>query len=160
MTTPYNSERAEATTPNYRGRAGKRPDGRTAPALLAPVGTQRGIRPPRRGRESFLGEELILFRDGNGGLGLWFAYPLCCQSPATTLYYGRSKPRYPAPCLLYHGWLFRRPKATVSNAGWRHPSEPTASCQKVRPTLVSGRKRYVLSSLSRSAGEKPVLPRY
>ena len=48
-----------------------------------------------------LGEDLILFRDGQGRPGL--VYPRCCHR-GTTLYYGKVEDRGIRCC--YHGWLF------------------------------------------------------
>jgi phenylpropionate dioxygenase-like ring-hydroxylating dioxygenase large terminal subunit len=48
-----------------------------------------------------LGEDLILFRDGNGNVGL--VHPRCCHR-GTTLYYGKVENEGIRCC--YHGWLF------------------------------------------------------
>lgn len=48
-----------------------------------------------------LGEDLVLFRDGNGRPGL--LYPRCCHR-GTTLYYGRVEDA--GLRCSYHGWLF------------------------------------------------------
>jgi len=48
-----------------------------------------------------LGEDLILFRDGEGRPGL--LYPRCCHR-GTTLYYGKVEASGIRCC--YHGWLF------------------------------------------------------
>jgi len=48
-----------------------------------------------------LGEDLILFRDGQGRAGL--VYPRCCHR-GTTLYYGKVEATGIRCC--YHGWLF------------------------------------------------------
>jgi len=48
-----------------------------------------------------LGEDLVLFRDGRGQMGLVEAR--CCHR-GTTLYYGRVEERGIRCC--YHGWLF------------------------------------------------------
>ncbi len=48
-----------------------------------------------------LGEDLILFRDGEGRPGL--VYPRCCHR-GTTLYYGKVEATGIRCC--YHGWLF------------------------------------------------------
>ena len=54
---------------------------------------------PRRVR--ILGEDLILFRDGQGRAGLLHAR--CCHR-GTTLYYGKVEQNGIRCC--YHGWLF------------------------------------------------------
>jgi len=54
---------------------------------------------PRKVR--VLGEDLILFRDGQGRPGL--VHPLCAHRGAS-LYYGRIEPEGIRCC--YHGWMF------------------------------------------------------
>ena len=48
-----------------------------------------------------LGEDLVLFRDGQGRVGLLDAH---CAHRGTSLYYGRIEPEGIRCC--YHGWLF------------------------------------------------------
>jgi nitrite reductase/ring-hydroxylating ferredoxin subunit len=55
----------------------------------------------RARRVRILGEDLILFRDGQGTTGL--VYPRCCHR-GTDLYYGKVEQEGIRCC--YHGWLF------------------------------------------------------
>ena len=101
-----------------------------------------------------LGEELILFRDGQGRPGL--VYPRCCHR-GTTLYYGKVEERGIRCC--YHGWLF-----DVEGKCLEMPCEPNptgAQCQRVRQPWYPAEDRYglVFAYLGPPA-RKPLLPRY
>jgi phenylpropionate dioxygenase-like ring-hydroxylating dioxygenase large terminal subunit len=101
-----------------------------------------------------LGEELILFRDGQGRPGL--VYPRCCHR-GTTLYYGKIEERGIRCC--YHGWLF-----DVEGQCLEMPAEPDpagAQCQRVRQPWYPVEERYGLVFAYLGPPEKkPVLPRY
>lgn len=101
-----------------------------------------------------LGEELILFRDGQGRAGL--IYPRCCHR-GTTLYYGKIEERGIRCC--YHGWLF-----DVEGHCLEMPCEPNptgAQCQRVRQPWYPVEERYGLVFAYLGPPEKkPVLPRY
>lgn len=101
-----------------------------------------------------LGEELILFRDGQGRAGL--VYPRCCHR-GTTLYYGKVEERGIRCC--YHGWLF-----DVEGRCLEMPCEPNptgAQCQRVRQPWYPVEERYGLVFAYLGPPErKPVLPRY
>jgi phenylpropionate dioxygenase-like ring-hydroxylating dioxygenase large terminal subunit len=101
-----------------------------------------------------LGEELILFRDGQGRPGL--VYPRCCHR-GTTLYYGKIEERGIRCC--YHGWLF-----DVEGHCLEMPCEPNPSgpqCQRVRQPWYPAEERYGLVFAYLGPPEKkPVLPRY
>jgi phenylpropionate dioxygenase-like ring-hydroxylating dioxygenase large terminal subunit len=101
-----------------------------------------------------LGEELILFRDGQGRPGL--VYPRCCHR-GTTLYYGKIEERGIRCC--YHGWLF-----DVEGQCLEMPAEPEpagAQCQRVRQPWYPAQERYGLVFAYLGPPEKkPVLPRY
>lgn len=101
-----------------------------------------------------LGEELILFRDGEGRPGL--VYPRCCHR-GTTLYYGKVEERGIRCC--YHGWLF-----DVEGKCLEMPCEPTptgAQCSRVRQPWYPVEERYGLVFAYLGPPEKkPVLPRY
>lgn len=101
-----------------------------------------------------LGEELILFRDGQGRPGL--VYPRCCHR-GTTLYYGKIEERGIRCC--YHGWLF-----DVEGHCLEMPCEPNPSgpqCQRVRQPWYPVEERYGLVFAYLGPPEKkPVLPRY
>ncbi len=101
-----------------------------------------------------LGEELILFRDGQGQAGL--VYPRCCHR-GTTLYYGKVEERGIRCC--YHGWLF-----DVEGRCLEMPCEPNptgAQCQRVRQPWYPVEERYGLVFAYLGPPErKPLLPRY
>jgi phenylpropionate dioxygenase-like ring-hydroxylating dioxygenase large terminal subunit len=101
-----------------------------------------------------LGEELILFRDGQGRAGL--VYPRCCHR-GTTLYYGKIEERGIRCC--YHGWLF-----DVEGRCLEMPAEPEPAgvqCQRVRQPWYPAQERYGLVFAYLGPPEKkPVLPRY
>jgi phenylpropionate dioxygenase-like ring-hydroxylating dioxygenase large terminal subunit len=101
-----------------------------------------------------LGEELILFRDGQGRAGL--VYPRCCHR-GTTLYYGKVEERGIRCC--YHGWLF-----DVEGRCLEMPCEPHptgAQCQRVRQPWYPVEERYGLVFAYLGPPEKkPVLPSY
>ena len=101
-----------------------------------------------------LGEELILFRDGQGRPGL--VYPRCCHR-GTTLYYGKVEERGIRCC--YHGWLF-----DVEGRCLEMPCEPNPTgpqCGRVRQPWYPVEERYGLVFAYLGPPEKkPVLPRY
>ena len=101
-----------------------------------------------------LGEELILFRDGQGRPGL--VYPRCCHR-GTTLYYGKVEDRGIRCC--YHGWLF-----DVEGRCLEMPAEPNPTgpqCRRVRQPWYPAEDRYGLVFAYLGPPErKPVLPRY
>ena len=69
-----------------------------------------------------LGEDLVLFRDGEGKFGLLDSH--CCHR-GTSLYYGRVEPEGIRCC--YHGWLF-----DVAGRCLDQPCEPPDSTYKDR----------------------------
>ena len=101
-----------------------------------------------------LGEELILFRDGQGRAGL--VYPRCCHR-GTTLYYGKVEERGIRCC--YHGWLF-----DVEGHCLEMPCEPNptgAQCHRVRQPWYPVEERYgLVFAYLGPPQRKPVLPRY
>ena len=101
-----------------------------------------------------LGEELVLFRDGQGRPGL--VYPRCCHR-GTTLYYGKVEERGIRCC--YHGWLF-----DVEGQCLEMPAEPDPSgpqCQRVRQPWYPAQDRYGLVFAYLGPPEKmPVLPHF
>ena len=101
-----------------------------------------------------LGEELILFRDGQGRPGL--VYPRCCHR-GTTLYYGKIEERGIRCC--YHGWLFDVEGHCLEMPCEPHPAGP--QCQRVRQPWYPVAERYglVFAYLGPPA-KRPVLPRY
>jgi phenylpropionate dioxygenase-like ring-hydroxylating dioxygenase large terminal subunit len=118
-----------------------------------PVGLSGDAGPTPR-TVKILGEELILFRDGQGRPGL--VYPRCCHR-GTTLYYGKVEERGIRCC--YHGWLF-----DVEGKCLEMPAEPEpsgAQCQRVRQPWYPTQDRYGLVFAYLGPPEKmPVLPRF
>jgi nitrite reductase/ring-hydroxylating ferredoxin subunit len=106
---------------------------------------------PRRVR--VLGEDLILFRDGQGRAGL--LYPRCAHRGAT-LYYGKVEARGIRCC--YHGWLY-----DAQGHCLEQPCEPGGGARrdKVRQPWYPVEERYglVFAYLGPSQ-KKPLLPRY
>ena len=101
-----------------------------------------------------LGEDLILFRDGQDRPGLM--YHRCCHR-GTTLYYGRVEDRGIRCC--YHSWLF-----DVEGRCLEQPCEPDMGAKfrdKVRQPWYPVQERYGLIFAYMGPPEKkPVLPRY
>jgi phenylpropionate dioxygenase-like ring-hydroxylating dioxygenase large terminal subunit len=100
-----------------------------------------------------LDEDLILFRDGSGRIGLVAAH--CCHR-GTTLYYGRTEDRGIRCC--YHGWLF-----DVEGRCLEQPCEPEGGLKRdrVRQPWYPVQEQYGLIFTYMGPPEKkPVLPRY
>ncbi len=100
-----------------------------------------------------LGEELILFRDGERRSGLVHAR---CAHRGTTLYYGRVEERGIRCC--YHGWLF-----DVEGRCLEQPCEPDGGRHRglVRQPWYALQERYgLLFAYLGPPERKPVLPRY
>ncbi len=109
------------------------------------TGTPRKIR--------LLGEDLVLFRDGQGRPGLFHAR---CTHRGTTLYYGKVEERGIRCC--YHGWL-----CDVEGHCLEQPCEPDSGARfrdKVREPWYPVEKRYGLIFAYMGPSPKiPVLPR-
>lgn len=117
-----------------------------------PVGlSEHATDTPREVR--ILGEDLVLFRDGQGRPGLVQAR--CCHR-GTTLYNGRVEPEGIRCC--YHGWLF-----DVQGHCLDQPCEPNGGAHKdkVRQPWYPVLELYGLVFAYMGPPEKmPVLPRY
>jgi nitrite reductase/ring-hydroxylating ferredoxin subunit len=117
-----------------------------------PVGlTSDATDTPRKLR--VLGEDLILFRDGQGRPGL--LYPHCAHR-GTSLYYGKVDERGIRCC--YHGWLF-----DVQGHCLEQPCEPEGgrSRGRRRQPWYPVQERYgLIWAYMGPAPKKPVLPRY
>lgn len=117
-----------------------------------PVGvSSRVTTTPKKIR--ILGEDLILFRDGQGRAGLLHAR--CCHR-GTTLYYGKVEEQGIRCC--YHGWLF-----DVNGHCLEQPCEPDGgrTRHKHRQPWYPVEERYGLVFAYMGPLErKPVLPRY
>jgi phenylpropionate dioxygenase-like ring-hydroxylating dioxygenase large terminal subunit len=106
---------------------------------------------PRRVR--VLGEDLILFRDGNGKPGL--LYPRCAHR-GTSLYYGKIEERGIRCC--YHGWLY-----DTQGHCLEQPCEEGGGPRRdrIRQPWYPVEERYGLVFAYLGPPEKkPVLPRY
>jgi phenylpropionate dioxygenase-like ring-hydroxylating dioxygenase large terminal subunit len=100
-----------------------------------------------------LGEDLILFRDGQGRPGLVVAR--CCHR-GTTLYYGRVEERGIRCC--YHGWLF-----DVEGHCLEQPCEPGGGRlrERIRQPWYPVQERYgLIFAYMGPPAKQPVLPRY
>ncbi len=100
-----------------------------------------------------LGEDLILFRDGQGRPGLLHAR---CAHRGTTLYYGKVEAAGIRCC--YHGWLF-----DAEGHCLEQPCEPQGGQfkDKVRQPWYPAEEKYGLIFAYMGPPErKPVLPTY
>lgn len=100
-----------------------------------------------------LGEDLILFRDRNGRIGLLYAR---CMHRGTSLFYGRIENEGIRCC--YHGWLFG-----VDGTCLDQPCEPDHGLRRdvARQPWYPVEERYGLIFAYLGPPEKrPVLPRY
>lgn len=101
-----------------------------------------------------LGEDLILFRDGQGRAGL--LYPRCCHR-GTTLYYGKVEESGIRCC--YHGWLF-----DVEGHCLDMPVEPDGGGNfrhKVRQPWYPVEERYgIIFAYLGPPERQPLLPRF
>ena len=100
-----------------------------------------------------LGEDLILFRDGQGRPGL--VYPHCAHR-GTSLYYGKTEERGIRCC--YHGWLF-----DVQGHCLEQPCEPGLgkARDKIRQPWYPVQEQYgMVWAYMGPPEKKPVLPRY
>ncbi len=118
-----------------------------------PVGlTADATATPRKVR--VLGEDLILFRDGQGRAGL--VHPRCCHRGAS-LYYGRAENDGIRCC--YHGWLF-----DVEGRCLDMPMEPDNGAKvrtRIRQPWYPVEERYGLIFAYLGPPEKkPLLPRF
>ncbi len=106
---------------------------------------------PRKVRA--LGEDLILFRDGQGRAGL--VYPHCAHRGAS-LYYGKTELQGIRCC--YHGWLF-----DVQGHCLEQPCEEGGGPRrdKVRQPWYPVEERYgLVYAYMGPPDKKPLLPRY
>jgi phthalate 4,5-dioxygenase len=99
-----------------------------------------------------LGEDLVLFRDDTGRLGL---LGLHCSHRGADLSYGRIEDG--GLRCLYHGWLY-----DVSGRCLEQPGEPEGStfCDKVRQQSYPCQERNGVVFAYLGPGEPPLLPGY
>jgi phenylpropionate dioxygenase-like ring-hydroxylating dioxygenase large terminal subunit len=117
-----------------------------------PVGASAKVSTdPKRVR--ILGEDLILFRDGQGRPGLLFEH---CAHRGTSLYYGKVEEEGIRCC--YHGWLFQ-----VDGSCAEQPCEPEGGLHrdKCRQPWYPVEERYgLVFAYMGPLDEMPPLPRY
>jgi phenylpropionate dioxygenase-like ring-hydroxylating dioxygenase large terminal subunit len=105
-------------------------------------------------RVQVLGEELILFRDGQGRAGLLTPH---CAHRGASLYYGKVEPRGIRCC--YHGWLF-----DVQGRCLEQPCEPEGGARgrdRVRQPWYPVQERYgMVWAYLGPPQREPLLPRY
>jgi phenylpropionate dioxygenase-like ring-hydroxylating dioxygenase large terminal subunit len=105
-------------------------------------------------RVQVLGEELILFLDGQGRAGLLTPH---CAHRGTSLYYGKVEPRGIRCC--YHGWLF-----DVQGRCLEQPCEPEGGARgrdRVRQPWYPVQERYgMVWAYLGPPQREPLLPRY
>jgi nitrite reductase/ring-hydroxylating ferredoxin subunit len=100
-----------------------------------------------------LGEDLVLFRDGRGRVGLLDAH---CAHRGTSLYYGRIEPEGIRCC--YHGWLFDAEGRCLDQ-----PCEPPDSTYKHRvrqPWYPCHEYHGLVFAYLGPLDRMPVFPRY
>jgi phenylpropionate dioxygenase-like ring-hydroxylating dioxygenase large terminal subunit len=99
-----------------------------------------------------LSEDLVLFRDQTGELGLMGLY---CPHRCTNLSYGRIEDG--GLRCLYHGWLFDRKGNCIEQ-----PAEPANSTYKdeVKHTAYAAREKAGVIFAYMGAGEPPDFPEY
>jgi nitrite reductase/ring-hydroxylating ferredoxin subunit len=117
-----------------------------------PVGLSADAGPTAR-KVRALGEDLILFRDGDGRAGLLYAR---CAHRGTSLYYGRTEARGIRCC--YHGWLY-----DVEGRCLEQPCEEGGGArrERIRQPWYPVAERYGLVFAYMGPPEKkPMLPRY
>jgi nitrite reductase/ring-hydroxylating ferredoxin subunit len=117
-----------------------------------PIGLS-GAAGPTPAAVRVLGEDLVLFRDGEGRPGLVVAR---CAHRGTTLYYGRVEARGIRCC--YHGWLFDGHGHCLEQ-----PCEPGGGTQRerMRQPWYPVQERYGLIFAYLGPPErKPALPRW
>ena len=106
---------------------------------------------PRKVRA--LGEDLVLFRDGEGRPGLLYAR---CAHRGTSLYYGKTEPRGIRCC--YHGWLY-----DVQGQCLEQPCEDAGGPRRdrIRQPWYPVEERYgLVFAYMGPPARKPVLARY
>ena len=99
-----------------------------------------------------LGEDLVLFRDGQGRPGL--VHARCCHR-GTTLYYGKVEDQGIRCC--YHGWLFDHEGHCLEQ-----PAEPEGGRQRdrIRQPWYPVEERYgLVFAYMGPPAKRPVLPR-
>ena len=118
-----------------------------------PVGFTEHVKEKGRPvRTKLLGEDLVLFRDGNGRLGL---LGLHCSHRGTSLEFGRVEDRGIGCC--YHGWLY-----DVRGRCLEQPAEPEGSTFKDRVQHPAYQAQEIGGFIFAYIGPEPapLLPNY
>ena len=118
-----------------------------------PVGFTEHVKEKGRPvRTRLLGEDLVLFRDGNGRLGL---LGLHCSHRGTSLEFGRVEDRGIRYC--YHGWLY-----DVRGRCLEQPAEPESSTFKDRVQHPAYQAQEIGGFIFAYIGPEPapLLPNY
>ncbi len=100
-----------------------------------------------------MGEDLVLFRDGKGRVGLLYPH---CMHRGTSLYYGRVEEEGIRCC--YHGWLFR-----VNGECLDQPCEPGGGQRKEvarQPWYPTQEKYGLVFAYMGPAYKQPEMPRF
>lgn len=100
-----------------------------------------------------LGEDLVLFRDGKGRVGLLYPH---CMHRGTSLFYGRVEDEGIRCC--YHGWLFR-----VNGECLDQPCEPEGGQRKElarQPWYPTQEKYGLVFAYMGPADKQPEMPRF
>jgi nitrite reductase/ring-hydroxylating ferredoxin subunit len=100
-----------------------------------------------------LGEDLVLYRDGSGTVGL--LYPRCAHR-GTSLYFGRTEERGIRCC--YHGWAF-----DADGTCLEQPMEPDggrARANYVQPCYPVEERYGLIFAYMGPPEKRPILPRY
>jgi phenylpropionate dioxygenase-like ring-hydroxylating dioxygenase large terminal subunit len=106
---------------------------------------------PRKVR--ILGEDLIIFRDGKGRIGLLYPH---CMHRGTSLFYGRVEAEGIRCC--YHGWLF-----SVQGHCLEQPCEPDGGLRKDlarQPWYPTQEKYGLVFAYLGPADKQPQMPRF
>ena len=117
------------------------------PVALSSAVTDR----PRKIR--ILGEDLVIFRDGKGRVGLLYPH---CMHRGTSLYYGRVEDEGIRCC--YHGWLFR-----VDGECLEQPCEPDGGQRREvarQPWYPTQEKYGLVFAYMGPPDKQPLMPRF
>jgi phenylpropionate dioxygenase-like ring-hydroxylating dioxygenase large terminal subunit len=118
-----------------------------------PIAVSADLTSERPKQIRILGEDLVLFRDRSGRVGLLYER---CAHRGTTLYYGKVEERGLRCC--YHGWLY-----DVEGRCLDQPCEPQGGRARhtIRQPWYPVEERYgLVFAFMGPPAKKPVLPRY
>jgi phenylpropionate dioxygenase-like ring-hydroxylating dioxygenase large terminal subunit len=118
-----------------------------------PIAVSAELTSERPKQTRILGEDLVLFRDASGRVGLLYAR---CAHRGTSLYYGKVEERGLRCC--YHGWLYDAEGRCLDQ-----PCEPEGGRARhtVRQPWYPVEERYgLIFAYMGPPAKKPVLPRF